>query len=67
MRLKDLMAQEQREQEDALNQAKWLGMVSYVRRLSTADKLKWSERQTESTKNRMRESLKNENCRLKAK
>ena len=67
MRLKDLMTQEQREQEDALNQAKWLGMVSYVRRLSTADKLKWSERQTESTKNRMRESLKNENCRLKAK
>jgi hypothetical protein len=57
LRLRDLMTQEQREQEDAWNNAKWISMVSYVKRLSRADQAKWAERQTELTKQKMREAL----------
>jgi hypothetical protein len=58
LRLRDLMTDDDKQREDAWSQAKWLGMVSYVRRLSSADKLKWANRQTEKTKDRMREALK---------
>jgi hypothetical protein len=57
MTLRDLMSAEQREREDTWQQAKWESLVRYVRGLSTADKLKWSLRQSEATKDRMRSAL----------
>jgi hypothetical protein len=65
MLLKDFFTEQDRRREDEWAAAKWEGMVRYVRRLSTADKKKWAERQTESTKNRMREALANESNKLK--
>ena len=57
MRLRDLMSDEERQQEDDWQQAKWESLVSCVRRLSRADQVKWAEKQTISTKSRMREAL----------
>jgi hypothetical protein len=51
------MTDEQREREDVWAQSKWESLVRYVRGLSTADKLKWSLRQSEATKDRMRSAL----------
>jgi hypothetical protein len=59
------MTDEERQREDDWQQAKWESLVRFVRRLSNADKIKWAERQTESTKNRMREALANESNKLK--
>ena len=61
MKLSELMTDDDNQREDAWSQAKWISMVSYVRRLSSADKLKWSERQTEKTKDRMRVALREAN------
>jgi hypothetical protein len=55
------MTDDDKHREDAWSQAKWISMVSYVRRLSSADKLKWANRQTEKTKDRMRIALR-EDC-----
>jgi hypothetical protein len=52
------MTDEDRAREDEWSNAKWISLVSYVRRLSTADKVKWAERQTDATKDKMREALK---------
>ena len=57
MTLREMMSDEQRQAQDELNQYRWECLIRYVRGLSTADKLKWSLRQSEATKDRMRSAL----------
>jgi hypothetical protein len=59
--LRDLMTDDDKQREDDWSRAKWDSMVRYVRRLSSADKLKWANRQTEKTKDRMREAIREAN------
>jgi hypothetical protein len=51
------MTDDEKAREDKWKEDRWFYMVRYVARLSKADQIKWSLKQSEATKAKMRESL----------
>jgi hypothetical protein len=53
MTIRDLMNDEQRKHEDAWAQAKWGCLARYVASLNRVDQVRWSEKQSDKTKERV--------------